>query len=342
MGGTTLYRTLRLHRFDPEMLANVLSQSKLEHFLMGSDPCDVVHEHWEDEVVLLDHAKYSFKAWVRGEFGDGRLCIGFIRDHINPCWINGTEVRSDEIVVFAEHSELAYRADRHTHWVATQVTRDYLQTMALEFLGEEVELPSHGMKKYRPLPETMAQLRRVFDDFTRLVRRTEVAVECYKDMFVFALVAALGGVSARSTPSETAKLQQAMLTVKRAEAFILSNLAHPYSSSDFAGVLSMTERNVELQFKRMFGMSPHRWRECFGLNMAYRRLARARWKAGLVSDVAMECGFSHAGRFSSSYGKLFHELPHETGRGMEPAKLAPPVFPIERAPETGAQEESSD
>ncbi|WP_265593148.1 hypothetical protein, partial [Verrucomicrobium sp. BvORR034] len=148
------------------MLADVVSQSKLEHFLMGNEPCDVLHEHWEDGVVLLDHAKYSFKAWVRGEFSDDRLCIGFIRDLLSPCWINGTEVRTGQIVVFAEHSELAYRAERDTHWVATQVSREYLQEMALEMLGQELELPTQGMKKYEPRPEAMAQLRRVFDDFT--------------------------------------------------------------------------------------------------------------------------------------------------------------------------------
>jgi AraC-like DNA-binding protein len=338
MGGTTLYRTLRLHRFDPEMLADVVSQSKLEHFLMGNEPCDVLHEHWEDGVVLLDHAKYSFKAWVRGEFSDDRLCIGFIRDLLSPCWINGTEVRTGQIVVFAEHSELAYRAERDTHWVATQVSREYLQEMALEMLGQELELPTQGMKKYEPRPEAMAQLRRVFDDFTMLLRRNEIAVECYKEMLIFAMVGALASAPNQSSNAELARLQLALQTVKRAETFILSNLALPYSSRDFASVLSMTERNVELQFKKMFGMSPHRWRECFGLNMAYRRLARARWKAGLVSDVAMECGFSHPGRFSASYGKLFHELPHETGRGTDPSGPGESAPKKERAPESGALE----
>ena len=298
MSGPVIYRTLQLQRFDPEILANVLSQSKLEHFLLGDEPCDVSHEHWEDSEVLLDHANYSFKAWVRGDFSEERLCIGFIRDLITPCWINGTEVRSDQLVVFAEHSELAFRSDRQTHWVATQITRDYLQSMSVELLGRELDLPKRGMQKYQPSLRTMMQLRKTFDDFSKLVRGNAQSVQCYKDMLVFAMLAAIGSSPPRPCSTDTAKFQVALETAKLAEEFILNHFTEPCSSSDLATRLKIPERRLELQFKRMFGMTPERWREGFGLNMAYRGGAQqARGKVTMLSDMAARCGHALPGDY---------------------------------------------
>ncbi len=40
-------------------------------------------------------------------------------------------------------------------------------------------------------------------------------------------------------------------------------------------------------------------------------------EARSVTDVALECGFSHLGRFSTRYRALFGESPSETGRSRK-------------------------
>ncbi|MEZ0388902.1 MAG: hypothetical protein ACAI34_17645, partial [Verrucomicrobium sp.] len=110
MSAPTLYRSWRLHRFDPELLAKVVSNVRLEHFLLGDGTCEFVHEHWEQQGVLLDVARYDFRTWVRGEMGNETLGFGFLVDLHAGCWINGATVDASNLVVFSEGSELACRA----------------------------------------------------------------------------------------------------------------------------------------------------------------------------------------------------------------------------------------
>lgn len=307
MSGLSTYRTLRLHRFDPDTLAHVLSQSKLEHYLLGAEVCDVVHEHWEDPQVLLDHALYSFKAWVRGEFGENRVCVGFIRDLLSPAWINGEEVKAGQIVVFGEHSELAYRAEKQTHWVAFQMDRSLLQEMAYELLGRELDLPETGMRRYQPTVEAMSAFQRVFDDFCTLVRLERGGVCCYKDMVVYALASALGSAVEGQSSAGSMRMAKAMHTVRTAEQFVLGHLHQTHFSRELAHQLRVSERHLESQFKKVFGMAPDRWKEFVGLNLARRRLAHTASRSLELADMAAELGFGHPDRFVARYGELFRE-----------------------------------
>lgn len=102
--------------------------------------------------------------------------------------------------------------------------------------------------------------------------------------------------------------------LRRAEEFIAASLADPLTMADIASAANIPARSLQRAFQHYRGMSP----------MAYirrRRLEKVREEllvqdpsTASVSRVALQWGFAHLGRFSSSYKKLFNEHPSETLR----------------------------
>ncbi|RYH28478.1 MAG: AraC family transcriptional regulator, partial [Alcaligenaceae bacterium] len=85
---------------------------------------------------------------------------------------------------------------------------------------------------------------------------------------------------------------------------------------DLARAAGMAPRALHAHCRRTLGVGPIAW-----LREIRLQAARDLLEAGAdrsVADVAWECGFGHAGRFSGYYQKRFGRLPSEVGQaGLE-------------------------
>jgi transcriptional regulator GlxA family with amidase domain len=90
----------------------------------------------------------------------------------------------------------------------------------------------------------------------------------------------------------------------------------------YSEIVSMTEvaeaagvslRALQTAFQRLRGSSPRAALGEIRLLAARERLSNPA-SAGTVSDVAMDCGFTHLGRFSAAYRDRFGETPSTTLR----------------------------
>ena len=90
----------------------------------------------------------------------------------------------------------------------------------------------------------------------------------------------------------------------------------------YSEIVSMTEvaeaagvslRALQTAFQRLRGCSPRAALGEIRLLAARERLSNPA-SAGTVSDVAMDCGFTHLGRFSAAYRDRFGETPSTTLR----------------------------
>jgi AraC-like DNA-binding protein len=101
--------------------------------------------------------------------------------------------------------------------------------------------------------------------------------------------------------------------VKRAIDFIEAHLHLPMTLADIARASGVPGRTLLEHFKDHRSVSPMRY-------LREARLARARQAlrsadvGASVTDIAMECGFSHLGRFALEYRGQFGESPSETLR----------------------------
>jgi transcriptional regulator GlxA family with amidase domain len=107
--------------------------------------------------------------------------------------------------------------------------------------------------------------------------------------------------------------------VKYAIQYMEANLEAPITLDDILEVAGVPGRTLFKHFHDWRGISPMRYLRNARFRQAREALRRAGPEA-TVTEIAMNCGFAHMGRFSVEYRKRFGESPSETlRRGRTPA-----------------------
>ncbi len=112
-------------------------------------------------------------------------------------------------------------------------------------------------------------------------------------------------------PTSPLYADMASTRFQRAQEFIRARLSQRVSLGEVAAALSLSPRSVQLLFQKEAGMSLSRFISRVRLAEAHERLLNATPNAN-VTQIALDCGFTHAGLFSATYRKLYGELPRET------------------------------
>lgn len=105
---------------------------------------------------------------------------------------------------------------------------------------------------------------------------------------------------------------------ERAAAYMRSNYREHLSISEVAAAAGTGTRALQLAFRKRFGIAPRTYLENIRLTNVRRRLLSVSTDDS-VTILALECGFTHLGRFSRAYFKAYGELPSEslTGKGTQ-------------------------
>ncbi|MFG1922383.1 AraC family transcriptional regulator [Cryptosporangium sp. NPDC048952] len=91
--------------------------------------------------------------------------------------------------------------------------------------------------------------------------------------------------------------------------------AVPHTTATLAARVGIGERTLQLAFARQVGAPPMAYLRRVRLELARDQLLAAAPDGGLtVLDVAIGCGFGHAGRFAAGYRARFGESPSATLR----------------------------
>ncbi|MGB3431217.1 AraC family transcriptional regulator [Achromobacter sp.] len=97
--------------------------------------------------------------------------------------------------------------------------------------------------------------------------------------------------------------------VARAEEYIKAHSDQPLSVSDIASATGVSIRGLQAGFREAGTESPMKRLRQIRLEQAREQLLRA---GGTVTDVALQFGFLHLGRFGAQYKTAFGELPAAT------------------------------
>lgn len=100
--------------------------------------------------------------------------------------------------------------------------------------------------------------------------------------------------------------------VRRAEAWIEAHACEPVRLADVAAAADVPVRTLLDGFRRFRGISPMQLVRRHRLENARRRLLEG--DGVRIVDVALDCGFTHLGRFSQVYRSQFGETPSQTLR----------------------------
>lgn len=114
-------------------------------------------------------------------------------------------------------------------------------------------------------------------------------------------------------PYSTALLNRARLA-RAAEEWMMASMAEPVSITDACLALRVSRRELEYAFRGIFDQSPRDYFETLRLHEIRRRLSQPDLAKRTVTDVALEHGILHLGRFAARYRARFGENPTDTLR----------------------------
>lgn len=112
------------------------------------------------------------------------------------------------------------------------------------------------------------------------------------------------GAADRATGTDAAR-------VRRAEEIMRARIDEPLSVADLAQELGLSLRSLQLAFQTVHGEGPRARLTRIRLDLARAALLAAD-PPRQVTEVALDCGFTHLSRFAEAYLRAFGERPSET------------------------------
>jgi AraC-like DNA-binding protein len=101
-------------------------------------------------------------------------------------------------------------------------------------------------------------------------------------------------------------------TISRVRDFIEAHTREVLTVHDLARAAGTSARTLQQAFGKHVGTTPMAYLRDQRLHLARRQILRDRDRA--ITDVALECGFTHLSRFARYYRERFGETPHATRR----------------------------
>ncbi len=118
-------------------------------------------------------------------------------------------------------------------------------------------------------------------------------------------------ISHRTASARAGRIDSRQEPVRRAIEFAERSPV-PITAQRLAAAAEVSQRSLQDSFRERLGISPGVYLRRLRLNNAHRALAAADPASTTVTQIAMAWGFSHPGRFSVEYRKLFREMPSRT------------------------------
>jgi AraC-like DNA-binding protein len=109
------------------------------------------------------------------------------------------------------------------------------------------------------------------------------------------------------TPSDTVPYY-----VRRAECFLREHFAEPIDMRDVVEAAGTSARSLYYGFRTYRGTTPVAYLKQLRLSEARTRLLAVAERGGRVTDVALECGYTHLGMFARDYRARYGESPSES------------------------------
>jgi AraC-like DNA-binding protein len=309
-------RRLALDSFHPHTLDEAVSGGAIDHVQLqaGRFLGELLHAELDDRVV--DYGAYNLPLLASGGMPSERVVLGFVASDGGEGNLNGTPVKDDAVVVLAEGSELHYKLAAHTRWTALQVSRESLEACGVVLEPGSVEFPSldtAGQGRVGQVVADAVDVLRAIDVRSLNILDSTAAGRVVSETLFAAFAGSLRSADA-DLDSSSGTWQRRLRIVRRARDYFDAHLSHPIQVTQFCGYVGASIKSVERAFYECCGANPKALLTLTRMSRARRALLAARPGETTVAQVAIECGFFHLGRFSTSYAKLYGESPSVTLR----------------------------
>jgi AraC-like DNA-binding protein len=108
-------------------------------------------------------------------------------------------------------------------------------------------------------------------------------------------------------------LDAGLATVRRVEAYLEANAQQPFDLPTLVRETGHSASSIHRAFKRYRDSTPMAFLREVRMRLARRSLLEPE-RGALVTKTALDCGFTHLGRFAGEYRRRFGETPRQTLR----------------------------
>jgi AraC family ethanolamine operon transcriptional activator len=228
-----------------------------------------------------------------------------------PAVVNGQELSSDHILVQSLDSELRATLPAGIKVTQIGIVAERFEDV-IDAVAPDLTVQHTGVTTIATAPGRLTSVRRAMRaalsaPSSREATRDEAVSRNLADIVVVA--ADHGQVPfGRSLHRATARW-----ALDRAREYIEAHLSGTIRIASMCRYAGTTLRSLERIFARELGMSPQQYVTARRLNAVRRRLLAADGAQGpRVTEVALNHGFVHLGRFAGDYRCYFGESPRET------------------------------
>ncbi len=102
--------------------------------------------------------------------------------------------------------------------------------------------------------------------------------------------------------------------VRQAELYMREKSSQKLTLADVASSTGVSMRTLQNGFRDFRGTTPMAYLKSVRLNAARQKLIRSQQNNCTVTEIALDCGFTHLSKFSQDYREQFGESPSETAR----------------------------
>lgn len=220
----------------------------------------------------------------------------------------GSHLMEDgELVLFPSHSSMDFVSGEGSTDHAIYLRQvEFLRMTEALFPAQELVTPGQSaLHRCNP-----AQVRKVIRNIEAIHRESLSEPEQLSNLIVslIGLVADAEGLQDENLTSNA----RASFVALRAQEFIEDNFRDPISMDSLCRETKTSVRTLQRCFVNHFQITPISYITARRMHEARRSLAEANPDWSSVTEIALDCGFSHLGRFSVNYRAHFRESPRDT------------------------------
>lgn len=287
-----------------------LDYHQLEHGPFTSEMLTFGNNH-----VIFSRGKLGRRMLQRGSSPQGMITLGLpANPEISIYWRN-IDVSGEQLFIFPPGGELHSISQADFDVFVISMTEERLDQVCALF-----QLPD--FRKLIDGHEVFQCNRQLLTKFRRLLLQTEQMLitgqlDINQNLHLKQLENELAEQLIRlladsNQPISRNPPRKRDIALQSAVNYINESRNSIVTMQNLCEVCNASQRTLEYAFRERYGMTPKAFTLIYRLNNARKHLRVTDPKTNQVSAIAQQHGFWHMGQFSSSYRKLFAELPSET------------------------------
>lgn len=305
-----------VHRLgDPAEFGVAVSGAVLSADFLAPQTAFATIEQFQSPAWALDFHTAGVKARISGPLEPGWASLGFMRGRTES-WFHGHRVHQGVLVCNPPGEGIDGCISPGFESAAINVPRTLWDQCRLLAGADHASFSQ--VRVHRLTPLTYATMERRLWTARDLLRRADTPEDAHfaaRQAAAITVDAATLAWQLSAAPEASAdSLRNRARLARRAEAWMREHLDEFLPISAACLALRVSRRELEYAFRSSFDTSPRSFLHSLRLNAIRRALQNNTGDRSTVSEIALNHGVAHFGRFSAQYRALFGENPSETRR----------------------------